>query len=151
MVASYFVTGAIPDSGLAGAVAPAENAALLQKRTQPLKILVVDDESLIRWSLRRGLTRHGHEVHEATSAAETLIAISINGPFDAVMLDYRLPDRRDLSLLREVRESSPGSRVVMMTAYGEPGMREEAHALGALAVVDKPFQVADVIQLIESA
>ena len=150
-MASYFVTGAIPDSGFAGAVVPAKNAAVPQKRTHPLKILVVDDESLIRWSLRRGLTRQGHDVHEATSAAEALEILTAQAPFDAVMLDYRLPDRRDLSLLRQVREASPASRVVMMTAYGEPGMREEAQALGARAVVEKPFQVADVIQLIESA
>jgi DNA-binding NtrC family response regulator len=133
------------------AAASAENAATSQKRTQPLKVLVVDDEPLIRWSVRRGLTRHGHEVHEATSAAETLDTLSVNGPFDAVVLDYRLPDRRDLSLLRQVREASPGSTVVMMTAYGEPGMREEAAALGALTVIDKPFQVAELVQLIESA
>ena len=122
-----------------------------QKRTQPLKVLVVEDEPLIRWSLRRGLTRRGHEVQEATTAAEALDALSTKGPFNAVMLDYRLPDRRDLSLLRQVREASPESTVVMMTAYGEPGMREEAQTLGALAVVEKPFQVADLIQLIESA
>jgi CheY-like chemotaxis protein len=39
----------------------------------------------------------------------------------------------------------------MMTAYGEPGMREQALALGAMTVIDKPFQVADLIKLIESA
>jgi len=136
---------------LTTALALAENAAVPQKRTQALKVLVVDDEPLIRWSVRRGLTRHGHEVHEATSAAETLDALAAKGPFDTVVLDYRLPDRRDLSLLRQVREASPGSTVVMMTAYGEPGMREEARAIGALTVVDKPFQVADLVQLIESA
>jgi DNA-binding NtrC family response regulator len=56
-----------------------------------------------------------------------------------------------LSLLQQVREISPTSAVVMMTAYGEPGMREQARTLGALAVVDKPFQVVDLIGLIESA
>ena len=145
------VPGATPVTVLTTAVAFAENAATPQKRTEPLKVLVVDDEPLIRWSVRRGLTRHGHEVHEATSAAETLDALTASGPFDAIVLDYRLPDRRDLSLLRQVRVASPGSTVVMMTAYGEPGMREEARAIGALTVIDKPFQVADLIQLIESA
>jgi DNA-binding NtrC family response regulator len=133
------------------ALASAQNAATPQKRTQPMRVLVVDDEPLIRWSVRRGLTRHGHEVHEATSAAEALDALAAKGPFDAVVLDYRLPDRRDLSLLRQVRDASPESTVVMMTAYGEPGMREEARAIGALTVIDKPFQVADLVRLIESA
>ena len=130
---------------------PARKGAAAQKRTQPLKILVVDDEPLIRWSVRRGLARNGHEVHEATSATETLAAIAAKGPFDAVVLDYRLPDRRDLSLLRQVLEGNPDATVVMMTAYGEPGMRDTALALGAAAVVDKPFQVAELIHLIETA
>jgi DNA-binding NtrC family response regulator len=129
----------------------AENTAIPQKKTHPLKVLVVDDEPLIRWSVRRGLSKRGHEVHEATTAAETLVALAADGPFDVVVLDYRLPDRRDLSLLQQVRETSPTSAVVMMTAYGEPGMREQARTLGALAVVDKPFQIAEIIQLIESA
>ena len=144
------IRGENPYSSPAAPLGAAEKAATPQKRTQPLNVLIVDDESLIRWSLRRGLTRQGHIVHEATNAAEALQALDAKGPFDAVVLDYRLPDRRDLSLLRQVREASPGSTVVMMTAYGEPGMREEAHALGALAVVEKPFQVAEIIQLIES-
>jgi DNA-binding NtrC family response regulator len=140
-----------PGPGIVAAPAPAENAATPQKRTQPLKVLVVDDEPLIRWSLRRGLTRNGHEVHEATTAVQTLNVLSGEGSFDVVVLDYRLPDRRDLSLLQQVRQASPESVVVMMTAYGEPGMREEARALGALTVIDKPFQVAELIRLIESA
>jgi DNA-binding NtrC family response regulator len=146
-----FVPGKKQESSVPTAVATAGNAATPQKRTQPLKVLVVDDEPLIRWSVRRGLARNGHDVHEATTAAGTLEALANEGPFDAAVLDYRLPDRRDLSLLRQVRQLSPETVVVMMTAYGEPGMREEARAIGAVAVVDKPFQVSDLIQLIESA
>jgi DNA-binding NtrC family response regulator len=130
--------------------ADAENAAAPQKRTQPLKVLVVDDEPLIRWSVRRGLTKRGHEVYEAASAAETLAKIAAEGPFHAIVLDYRLPDRRDLSLLREVVEANHGGTVVMITAFGEPEMRDDARALGARTVIEKPFQVADLIRLIET-
>lgn len=132
------------------AVAHAENAATPQKRTQSLKVLVVDDEPLIRWAVSRGLTKRGHEVHEAGSAAEALAQIAAKGPFGAVVLDYRLPDRRDLSLLRQVLEANPGSTVVMITAFGEPDMRDAAQALGARAVVDKPFQVTDLIRVLEA-
>jgi CheY-like chemotaxis protein len=115
-----------------------------------MRVLVVDDESLIRWSVRRALTNRGHEVAEATCASEAVAMVERLGPFDAVVLDYRLPDRRDLSLLRQIREANPTGIVVMMTAYGEPGMRDDARALGARAVVDKPFQVADLVRLVES-
>lgn len=116
------------------------------------RVLVVDDESLIRWSLRQGLTARGHSVVVASSAAEALAAIQAPGPaFDVVMLDYRLPDRQDLTLLEDVRRLTPGSVVIMMTAYGDDDMRRGAASQGAVAVLDKPFQVRAVVALVESS
>jgi DNA-binding NtrC family response regulator len=129
-------------------VADSSNGA---KNPSRLVVLVVDDEPLIRWSLCKGLTNRGHQVGEAGSAAEALSLISANpSRFSVVILDCRLPDRKDLSLLRQVRAIVPSSTVLMMTAYGDTGMREEALALGARAVVDKPFQVTEFISLVES-
>ena len=112
-------------------------------------VLVVDDEPLIRWSLRQGLTRSGYDVVEADSAAQALAAIAAGShSFGVVILDYRLPDRRDLSLLREIRALLPDAAVLMMTAHGDEDMRTQAHALGVRAVVDKPFQVAAFVALV---
>jgi len=130
------------------AVDPADVA----KIPAPSTVLVVDDERLIRWSVRQGLTRRGHTVFEAPSAAETVqLLMSRTAAFDVILLDYRLPDRQDLTLLREIRALSPESVVFMMTAYGEGSMRTGALALGARAVIDKPFQVGAVVTLIETA
>src|SRR6188508_1416947 len=83
-----------------------------------LVVLVVDDEPLIRWSLRQALLDRGHLVSTAATGAEALHEVSNAArPFDVVLLDYRLPDRQDLTLLEDVRRLSPGSVVVMMTAY----------------------------------
>jgi len=113
-------------------------------------VLVVDDEPLIRWSLRKGLTKSGYDVVEAGSAAHALAVMSANPQkFGVVILDYRLPDRRDLSLLREVRQLLPDATVLMMTAYGEEEMRAQAFALGVRAVVDKPFQVTKLVALVD--
>ena len=116
-----------------------------------LKVLVVDDERLIRWSLRQGFTQRGHHVVEAGDAASAIDQLSVEpGQFSVVLLDYRLPDRQDLTLLRAIRTIAPAAAVFMMTAYGEREMRIEALALGARAVIDKPFQVSDVVALVES-
>jgi DNA-binding NtrC family response regulator len=118
---------------------------------EPLSVLVVDDEPLIRWSLRQGLTKRGHRVVEAGTAVEALHLLSaVQPPFDVVILDYRLPDRRDLSLLKVARDLAPSSAFLMITAYSEPGMSEEAEALGARAVVSKPFKIAAFVSLVES-
>lgn len=117
-----------------------------------LAVLVVDDEPLIRWSLRQGLANRGHVVAEADCGAVALDRISgAREPFDVVILDYRLPDRQDLSLLADVRLLAPTSAVIMMTAFGDEAMRSQAFVLGAHAVVDKPFQVHAFIELVESA
>ena len=117
-----------------------------------LSILVVDDESLIRWSLRRALTKRGHHVVEAGSAAEAIQALNRRDEaFDAVLLDYRLPDRQDSSLLEEVRTLAPTVLVFMMTAYGDDTMRTVSQWLGARAVVDKPFHLDTFVEMIETA
>ena len=126
-------------------------SAILVENPAHLSVLVVDDEPLIRWSLKKGLTKRGHDVVEAQSAFEALESIGADQDrFGVVILDYRLPDRQDLSLLADVRRRLPRATVVMMTAFGDADMRAEALALGARAVVDKPFQVSQLIALIES-
>ena len=117
-----------------------------------LSVLVVDDEPLIRWSLRQGLIDRGHEVTTAATGADAIREIQCAGRrFDVVLLDYRLPDRQDLTLLDDVRRLSPGSVVMMMTAFGEDSMLAGARERGALAVVDKPFQLKSLVALVESS
>jgi two-component system response regulator HydG len=117
-----------------------------------LTVLVVDDESLIRWSLRQALTDRGHDVVTAATGGEALSAIGGQGHrFDVIVLDYRLPDRQDLTLLDEIREQSPASAVVMMTAFGDDNMRMGARRRGARAVVDKPFHVKSLVTMVEDA
>jgi CheY-like chemotaxis protein len=123
-----------------------------REKNHALEILVVDDEPLIRWALRRGLDGRGHKVSEAADAAGALQQLTAAPErFAAILLDYRLPDRQDLSLLIDVRQLSPRAHVFMMTAFADAGMRAQALAAGACAVIDKPFQVRDVIAMIESA
>lgn len=115
-------------------------------------VLVVDDEPLIRWSLRKGLSSRGYQVAEAETGAQAVELLAANpGRFSVVILDYRLPDRQDLSLLSDVRQLAPESAVWMMTAYGDAEMRAGAVAIGARAVIDKPFQVHALIERIETS
>jgi len=117
-----------------------------------LRILVVDDEALIRWSLCELLRVHGHAVLEAASASEARAAIDEASPaFDVVLLDYRLPDSNDLKLLEEVRRRMPESAIVLMTAYGGDDVVEGAMERGAYRVIDKPFDMLDVDSMVRNA
>jgi DNA-binding NtrC family response regulator len=116
-----------------------------------LRVLVVDDEALIRWSLTETLSASGHAVEEAADGASALRALEDRGPFDVVVLDYRLPDSNDLNLLASIRRFAPQAAVVMMTAYGTPEVTSGALALGAYRVVPKPFEMRDLAALVTQA
>lgn len=94
----------------------------------------------------------GYTVLEAPDAATALrIVAEAPEPMDAVVLDLRLPDSSDLSLLAAIRRNTPSSAVVMMTAHGTPEDAAEARALGAFDVVEKPFDVQRLERLVTAA
>jgi len=121
------------------------------EKSPSLKVLVVDDEALIRWSLAESLTDAGHTVIEAGDGASALVQVSDGTRFDAILLDYRLPDSNDLRLLQTIRERQPDAAVVMMTAFGTPEVTAGALQLGAYEVVPKPFDVHDMVDLVARA
>lgn len=113
------------------------------------RVLVVDDELLIRWSLSQVLRDHGFEVVQADSAAAALASVrSSEKPFDFAMLDLRLPDCNDLSLLTAFRQLSPRTAIVLMSAFATPEVHQSALALGARHVITKPFEMQDVPPLL---
>jgi DNA-binding NtrC family response regulator len=90
----------------------------------PATILVVDDESLIRWSIKERLTEAGFQVKEAENAADALSAAREG--VDLVLLDYRLPDADGLSVLKRIKETDPDTVVLMLTGHGSVGIAVEA-------------------------
>jgi two-component system, NtrC family, response regulator AtoC len=113
-------------------------------------ILIVDDEELVRWSLRERLRRDGHAVSEAGTGADALEQIGA-GAVDLVLLDFRLPDTDGLAVLRRTKELSPETLVILMTAYSTVDNAVEAMRLGAYHYVNKPFNLDEVALVVEKA
>jgi two-component system response regulator AtoC len=117
-----------------------------------LRVLVVDDEPLIRWSLVETLSAAGHSVIEASDGALAVPVVSEDKkPVDVIVLDYRLPDSNDLNLLSTLRRLAPRTQVVMMTAFGTAEVTNGALGLGAYRVVSKPFEMHDMAALVLQA
>ena len=115
-------------------------------------ILVVDDEPLIRWAVREGLEAAGFAVVEAGTAREALRSLGDGAASASVaLLDLKLPDSSDLSLLRRVLTTAPGCRVIMMTAHGTPELLAEAVQAGAFSTIAKPFDLSRVVAMVREA
>ena len=112
-------------------------------------ILVVDDEELIRWSLREGLKAEGYEILEAATGGEALHQFKHG--VDLVLLDYRLPDIDGLSVLRELKKHDPDVLVILLTSLVSVDIAVEAMKLGAFHFANKPFNVDEVSSLVGRA
>jgi DNA-binding NtrC family response regulator len=117
-----------------------------------LRVLVVDDEALIRWSFTETLSDAGCEVVAAIDAASAVRAVaSASVPFDVVLLDFRLPDSHDLTLLSRLRQLAGRMRVILMTAHSTPEMLQEALDRGAYCTINKPFEMNALAALVAGA
>jgi DNA-binding NtrC family response regulator len=117
-----------------------------------LRVLVVDDEALLLWSITEALKQRGHTVLAASSAnAARFVMSNEHEPIDAVLLDLRLPDSDDLQLLEEVRRRLPTTGIVLMTAFGQPDITDAALQMGAFAVLAKPFDLHSLEPLLRDA
>lgn len=115
----------------------------------PRRVLVVDDEPLIRWSVTQTLAELGCDVEQADCAATALQAITgLPLAFDVIVLDLRLPDMRDLALVATIRQLVPEAEVVLMTAFGSSDLIAEARRLGVRGILYKPFELDDLTNLV---
>ncbi len=108
------------------------------------RVLIVEDESLIRWSLRQKFEERHCRVSEAEDGASAIEAIESN-VFDLIMLDYKLPDTTGLDILRRLHETDGDTIVIMMTAYSSVENAVEAIKLGAYDYIAKPFEMDELL------
>jgi DNA-binding NtrC family response regulator len=118
-------------------------------------VLLVEDSEPLRTVVARSLRRAGFEVVEASDGYEALTELSVaschNRRFHLVISDVRLPGYDGLNLLVAIRKLDPPIPAIIITAFGSETLHSTARRIGAVATLNKPFALADLIDLARNA
>lgn len=111
--------------------------------SQHRRILVVDDEKNVRFTVAHALRSDGYTVDAAGSGTEGLDCTS-ETRYDLILVDLRMPGMTGIDMLRELRRRDPAMPAVIITAYGVPQQLVEAAELGAIDCIHKPFSIQTI-------
>ncbi|GAB4342914.1 MAG: sigma-54 dependent transcriptional regulator [Candidatus Abyssubacteria bacterium] len=114
------------------------------------KILIVDDEHLIRWSLEKDLQGAGYETEQASSGEEALSSMERDEP-DVVLLDLKMPGIDGFQVMEEAKARSLQPLFIIVTGIGDVKTAVKAVKAGAVDYICKPFEIEDVKLRIEMA
>jgi two-component system, response regulator, stage 0 sporulation protein F len=112
------------------------------------KILIVDDQFGIRILLNEVLQKEGYDTFQAANGLQALEILNGHVP-DLVLLDMKIPGMDGIEILKRMKVLQPDIKVIIMTAYGELDMIQEAMDLGAITHFAKPFDIDDIRKAVE--
>jgi CheY-like chemotaxis protein len=129
---------------------------LAEPELLPPRILLAEDDAEMRALVSDDLRCAGYSVVECADGAALLRRLdSANRTpglgVDLVVADVRMPELTGLEVLERVRRADPFTPYIVITAFGSAETRRAAARLGALAVLDKPFEIKDLLRLVEDA
>lgn len=116
-----------------------------------LRVLVVDDDSTLRMTVRLALETKGYLVDEAEDGQIAVEMAASKGPYDAVLLDVNMPRLNGIEALTQIRQANPATFCLMLTAYTDVKDAVNAIKLGAYDYLEKPVDPERILQLMEAA
>ncbi|MDA8078422.1 MAG: response regulator [Nitrospiraceae bacterium] len=114
------------------------------------KVLVIDDEEIVRISCSRALRPEGFEVQLARNGAEGLGMLG-QDRFDVVLTDLKMPDMDGIEVLKQVKEGWPEAEVIVITGYQTVDTAVKSIKLGAFDYVEKPFTPDKILAAVTAA
>ncbi len=114
------------------------------------KILIVDDEKLVRWSLQEDFRKESYHVDVAEDGTEALAKVK-EEEYNLILLDIRLPDANGIDVLQKIKQMDSHPIVMMMTAHGDIETAVEAMKAGAYDYINKPFNLNEIRTRVERA
>jgi two-component system, response regulator, stage 0 sporulation protein F len=112
------------------------------------KLLIVDDQYGIRILLNEVFQKEGYHTYQAANGFQAIDIVLQDRP-DLVILDMKIPGMDGIEILKRIKEIDHTIKVILMTAYGELDMIQEAKQLGALSHFAKPFDIDEVKKVVK--
>lgn len=112
------------------------------------KILIVDDQFGIRILLNEIFQKEGYKTFQAANGVQALEIVNNEEP-ELVILDMKIPGMDGLEILKRIKKDNQSIKVIIMTAYGELDMIQEAIDNGAITHFAKPFDIDDILKAVK--
>ena len=113
------------------------------------KILVIDDDSIVRTLLSNSLSKSGYEVITAKDGESGIQKAASDKP-DLVITDFQMPGLSGLDVLNELKKTQPGIPVILLTAHGDVALTIKSIQLGAYDFIEKPIQLQEMLEIIKN-
>lgn len=118
------------------------------RASRPLSVLVVEDDTDMRWAIRDVLMMRGHLVNTAQNGVAAA-AMAADDDYDVLITDIRLPGMSGIDLVQNIRRSSRPPQIIVITAY--PEWYKEAQVAGAGRILRKPLNLAMLANIVEES
>ena len=115
-----------------------------------MRILLIEDERLLRWSLEQSLKKMGYDVQAFDNGKAALESLE-KDTYDFVITDYRLPDICGFEIINKTVAVQPQAQIVVISAYLVPSIIEGIEKFGHIHIISKPFRFEELIGAIKEA
>jgi two-component system response regulator (stage 0 sporulation protein F) len=114
-----------------------------------IKILVVDDDKLIRWSLKEILSQEGCEVDAVATATEALIQVE-NRDYNLCFADIDIKDENGIEMLKKIKIVRPEAKIIILSAHTRNKIESQLGSLCVLSIIEKPFQSEQIRNIVKN-
>ncbi len=115
-----------------------------------IKILIVDDDKLIRWSLKELFAQEGYEVKAVATVKEALEQAE-DKPYDLIFTDLEINDENSIEMLRKMTSFQPEAKIIILSALTRQQIESQLENLRIFSIIEKPFRSEQIKSIVKEA
>ena len=108
-----------------------------------LKVLVIDDDKLIRWSLKEILTQDGHEVDVCSNISDAFNQTE-KASYQLIFADFEIENENCIDMLKKLNKSHPETQIIILSAQSQKQIEPQIEGISVFAIIEKPFDSGQI-------